>query len=220
MRRTKRMKKEEGSMGIGALIIFIALVLVAAIAAAVIIQTANHIRDSADHTSDRISQQFLGMFDVISVYGDRGASLSHNLLAISISTKVVSTSEIDLRHIAISIQTEDSVSHLFLSPAVSTLDTTYDAALSKTSSTTYSVYLPNRAVDSPWDPDNGSYNVGPNDVVVFVINLTATEQELPTHTTFQIHFSNTYTGTTSKITVTTPAGYENDDEWIRIYPPL
>ncbi len=41
-------RKEKGSMGIGALIIFIALVLVAAISAAVIIQTANRIRDEAE----------------------------------------------------------------------------------------------------------------------------------------------------------------------------
>ena len=221
------MRKEKGSMGIGALIIFIALVLVAAIAAAVIIQTANKIRDSAEHTSDRITQQFLGMFDVISVYGDRDPDgngvLSSSIETITITTKVVSSSTMDLRNLAISIKTEDKVSRLLLSPLVATSDDTYGKALSKATSTEYSVYLPNKATDSPWDPTNHSYDVGDNDVVVFVIDLRGggegTNQSLSTHTTFSVYFINTYTGNSGKITMTTPSGYENNDQWIRIYPP-
>ena len=215
-------KNEEGSMGIGALIIFIALILVAAIAAAVIIQTANHVRDTAEHTSDRISEQFLGMFNVISIYGNRTTSNGtlNNVETLTITTKVVSSANIDLRHIAISIVTTDKVSRLLLSSYVSSANTdTYNDAKDLADSSHYSVYLPNRGSSSPWNPPD-SYSIGANEVVVFVISLEDTGQPLSSHTTFEIHFSDTFTGTNSKLTATTPAGYDSNDEWVRIYPPL
>jgi len=220
-------RKEKGSMGIGALIIFIALVLVAAISAAVIIQTANRIRDEAELTSERITQQFLGMFDIISIYGDRDPDgngvLSANVEVMTITTKVIASSEVDLRHIAITLKTETKAARLLLSPNVATTDDTYAEALPKATSTEYSVYVPNRAPGSPWDPTNGSYAVGTNDIVVFVIDLRGggegTGQPLSAHTEFTLYFSNTYTGAESKFTATTPSGYLNDEQWIRIYPP-
>ncbi len=217
MEMRRMYKRENGSMGIGALIIFIALVLVAAIAAAVIIQTANRVRDDAAHTSDRISDQLLGLFNVISVYGERTAS-DGKIGVLTITTKVVSSANVDLRHIVLIIQTENGVSRLLLSPYVSTSDESFGDAYPKTTSTEYAVYLPNRAPDSPWDPSGNSYNVGDNDVVVFVVDLTQTGQELSTHTTFIVMFMNTYTGTSGKITMTTPSGF-GDEVWVKIYPP-
>ncbi len=222
MKMKRIYNKEDGSMGIGALIIFIALVLVAAIAAAVIIQTANKVRDDAQHTSDRISAQFLGLFNVISVYGDRDPDgngvNSENIETLVITAKIVSSSDVDLRDIAITIKTDALVSHLMLAQNVATTDSNYQDALAKTTSDRYAVYLANRAADSPWDPSAGSYNLGPNDVVVFVINLTATHQPLSVHTQFDVNFVNTYTGAIGKLTMTTPAGYA-EDRWIDVYPP-
>jgi len=215
-------RKERGSMGIGALIIFIALVLVAAISAAVIIHTANRIRDEAELTSERITQQFLGMFDIISIYGDRdpaGTGDLGDVKVMTITTKVLASSEVDLRHIVITLKTENKAARLLLSPNVATTDDTYAEALPKATDVNYSVYVPNRATGSPWDPTNGSYAVGTNDVVVFVINLTATGQPLSVHTEFTLYFSNTYTGAQSKFTATTPSGYMDNEQWIRIYPP-
>gem|GEM_PF-3544686 len=210
----KYMKKDSGSMGIGALIIFIALILVAAIAAAVIIQTASKVRDDANHTSQRITEQFLGMFQVISISGNR--TTLKNITVLTITTKVVSSADVDLRHIAISIHTPHKVSYLLMSGDVSPTDG-YNQAVSKTTASNYSVYLPNKADGSPWNPPV-SYDVASNDIVVFVINLHETGQELGGHVTFEIHFTNTYTGTDSKLTTTTPAGFENN-QWVRIYPP-
>ncbi len=214
----KRMyeKKDEGSMGIGALIIFIALVLVAAIAAAVIIQTAAKVRDDATHTSDRISAQFLGLFNVISVYGHRSTGAGP-LDSLVITTRVVSTANVDLRHIAITVATENRVVSLVLSPDVSASDTTYAQAITHATSERYSVYIENLASGSPWDPPS-SYNLGPNDIVAFVINITQTGQPIYAHSHFSISFVNTYTGAISKVIMTTPPGY-GEHEWIKIYPP-
>lgn len=71
LQRKKRMDKR-GEMGIGTLIIFIAMVLVASVAATVLISTANELQMQAYSTArDALADVSTG-FNVISVWGDRG----------------------------------------------------------------------------------------------------------------------------------------------------
>jgi flagellin FlaB len=68
------------AIGIGTLIVFIALVLVAAIAAAVIIKTAYALKDQAESTGQGAINEVAGSFKVISLVGERtGAPLSANI---------------------------------------------------------------------------------------------------------------------------------------------
>ena len=59
---------EIGSIGIGAMIVFIALILVAAVASAVIIQTGEKLQQNAQQTGSETQQEISGKITVTSVF--------------------------------------------------------------------------------------------------------------------------------------------------------
>lgn len=65
---------KKGAIGIGTLIVFIALVLVAAIAASVIISTSFNLRDQAIATSEAARQEVTGPVKILNFYGNRSSS--------------------------------------------------------------------------------------------------------------------------------------------------
>ena len=58
--KTIQTKNETGAIGIGAMIVFIALILVAAVASAVIIQTAESLQQNAQSTGDDTQKEIAG----------------------------------------------------------------------------------------------------------------------------------------------------------------
>ncbi|MFW6176248.1 MAG: archaellin/type IV pilin N-terminal domain-containing protein [Thermoplasmatota archaeon] len=68
MKRIKR-DGEKGAMGVGTLIIFIAMVLVAAVAASVLIDTANKLQQQAQKTGDQAIREVSTSFIVKEVVG-------------------------------------------------------------------------------------------------------------------------------------------------------
>lgn len=66
--RTENTSQEEdtwGAIGIGAMIVFISLILVAAVASAVIIQTAEKLQQNAQNTGDQTSEELSGKLSVM-----------------------------------------------------------------------------------------------------------------------------------------------------------
>ena len=61
-------RREEGSIGIGAMIVFIALILVAAVASTIIIKNAEELQQNAENTSSDTRQQISGKVSVADVY--------------------------------------------------------------------------------------------------------------------------------------------------------
>ena len=61
------------AIGIGAMIVFIALILVAAVAAAVIIQTAEKLQQNAQSTGDDTTDEMSGKIQILNVFVDNPA---------------------------------------------------------------------------------------------------------------------------------------------------
>ncbi len=69
MKRNNEIRNDEiGSIGIGAMIVFIALILVAAVASAVIIQTGEKLQQNAQQTGSDTQQEISGKISVNSVF--------------------------------------------------------------------------------------------------------------------------------------------------------
>jgi flagellin-like protein len=72
-------KKTKAEMGIGTLIIFIAMILVAAIAAGVLIQTAGSLQSKALLTGERSKTQVSTSLITTQIYAENGSSGNHTL---------------------------------------------------------------------------------------------------------------------------------------------
>jgi len=71
-------EKESGSIGIGAMIVFIALILVAAVASTIIIKTAEELQQNAENTSDDTRKQISGKVSVVDVFVKTAADPLHD----------------------------------------------------------------------------------------------------------------------------------------------
>ncbi|MEC8874581.1 MAG: hypothetical protein VX502_04240, partial [Candidatus Thermoplasmatota archaeon] len=88
--QTMKTNREEGSIGIGAMIVFIALILVAAVASTIIIKTAEELQQNAESTSDDTRKEISGKISIINmiVNGSDGT----NLNSVIVTGKVASGS--------------------------------------------------------------------------------------------------------------------------------
>ena len=103
------MDNERGDIGVGTLIIFIAMVLVAAVAATVLIYTTGALQQKATKTSKEATQQISSNIVVEQVLGDRtdpadATATLENIQKLIIRIKPdVGTTSIDLRQVIISV---------------------------------------------------------------------------------------------------------------------
>ena len=61
-------EREEGSIGIGAMIVFIALILVAAVASTIIITTAEELQQRAEKTADDTRGEISGKINIVDAF--------------------------------------------------------------------------------------------------------------------------------------------------------
>jgi flagellin-like protein len=69
MNNTEDKNNERGQVGIGTLIVFIALILVSAVAAGVLVQTAGFIQSDAEATGEDAQDEVSNQIDVVTASG-------------------------------------------------------------------------------------------------------------------------------------------------------
>ncbi|MDP7002247.1 MAG: hypothetical protein QF911_01555 [Candidatus Thalassarchaeaceae archaeon] len=118
-------REESGSIGIGAMIVFIALILVAAVASTIIIKTAEELQQNAENTSDDTRKQISGKVSLVDVF----VKTTHTFPTTGASKTDVATMEVVSRVSSGSLGVEDGDITWYITCKVS-----YTAA-----STTYAV---------------------------------------------------------------------------------
>ena len=84
---------ERGSIGIGAMIVFIALILVAAVASTVIIKTAEELQDRAEKTGDDTRDQISGKLIITDVYVNDDTTPDGDINSLTVYAKLASGSD-------------------------------------------------------------------------------------------------------------------------------
>jgi len=105
------MDNERGDIGVGTLIIFIAMVLVAAVAATVLIYTTGALQQKATKTSKEATQQISSNIIVDKVLGNRTdgvGAVNDSIQSLLVRIKPdVGTTSIDLRQVIVTIMDKD-----------------------------------------------------------------------------------------------------------------
>jgi len=117
-------RRDSGSIGIGAMIVFIALILVAAVASTIIIKTAEELQQNAENTSSDTREQISGKISLMDIY----VSSAGDELAANGNDHVV-TLDVYMRVASGSIGVQDGDVSYFISCRLSTdldLDGTID----------------------------------------------------------------------------------------------
>jgi flagellin FlaB len=161
---------DDAAIGIGTLIVFIALVLVAAIAAAVIIKTAYSLKDQAEATGAGAREEVAGSVKILSVIGDRDPTGSGTNEATIDTIWVYVTiwdgsRGINISAMRVQVQTSATLADLTLDTVGGADANNYDAEEIPTPDPD-----PN---DDGWDPGNGMYFLDGDNILRIEIDVDA-----------------------------------------------
>ncbi len=194
-----KMKNKKAEMGVGTLIIFIALLLVAAVAAGVIIQSAISMQEKALLTGDQAKGQIATYVESVEIDGVDGSDADLELIE-QILRLAPGADPIKLSQATVVIALHDTSATLHYRGVNNTLDLSTTGYMTYrreqiTSLSNESVYtLTNNDLDDDGRPDNVTFNN--KGQLVFIlssgVNVTITSINCSPNST--VTLSSTYTG--------------------------
>lgn len=197
----KYRRNEYAQVGIGTLIIFIAMVLVAAVAAAVLISTSGVLQQKAHETGTETISEVSSNLLVETIIGYRASSTTTNLSEYNITIKpAAGAGRIDLNQLVITVTTKDKVATL----------TRGDNATATTFKLTEI-----RDDDDSFNSSNGIYVINSGDLIKITIDSSVGIAAPPrTDLTFIL---TPEVGSPVTIDLTTPTSY-GINTFVRLYP--
>ena len=207
-----------GEIGISTLIIFIALVLVAAIAASVIIQTTFALRDQAISTADAARQEVTGPIKILNFYGDRddnnhlgGGAIQPTLQFLVLHISVFDGSPgINMVNMRINLITSTNSFIYTLYPCTSVASVTNGGAPAAGARFTADE-VPTGAAGNGWAPANNQCFLDNDNILQVAFDITAASAAgIAPGTTVQIAFL-PGSGPSMVKTFTTPNSYDNNE---------
>ncbi|MBN1540258.1 MAG: hypothetical protein JW939_08955 [Candidatus Thermoplasmatota archaeon] len=197
--RRRTMKKEEGAIGIGTLIIFIALILVAAIAAAVIIGTAEDLEERAESASESAQKLVESSPTIIIAEGELSAS--NTISVVHLYVNLYGSEGVDMR---------DVVIHILATPSGGTA-VSGDVTLDTVGSADADSFTVDEIHDplGSWDPTGtpASYILSQRAQLRIEINLGLAATALPPDSTLEFTIDVTTSGHETYDFYRTPASY-------------
>jgi len=158
-----REKDEVGEMGVGTLLIFIAMILVAAVAAGVLVQTAYKLQSQAEMTGDQAVQEVATGVKIVAAWGvSNGTAITELHLKIALQA---GSPQINLANMIIEIN--DGASEVSLSYAANASATEFSA-----------VQVRDTYPTNSWTTTD--VGVTPGDLIEITVDLDATSQALVT----------------------------------------
>lgn len=200
------MGNERGDIGVGTLIIFIAMVLVAAVAATVLIYTTGALQQKATKTSKEATQQISSNIIVDKVIGNRDDGINgtaDDIQSILIRMRTdVGTTSVDLRQVIVSVMDKDYRYDLKYETVANNSTNVYSATAVRDEDASFTINAP-------------VLNSG--DLVEISVNASAINPiTLPTRKTFWLAL-NQELGQAVNLEITTPNSF-GVYKYVMLYP--
>ncbi|MEW5759951.1 MAG: archaellin/type IV pilin N-terminal domain-containing protein [Candidatus Thermoplasmatota archaeon] len=203
MRKKFIWKNKKGVVGIGTMIIFIALVLVAAIGSAVIIKTAYGLKNQAETTGQGAEREVSGSLKIADITGDRGSPITANIQFIRVTTTVWDGSKgINIADMKLHYQARNTNVYLTLSTVTPNTPSAVNFGADE---------IPNNQPNNGWDEAAGMFFLDDENVLWILLDLSVTgiNDPLPPFTHVVMYFI-PGSGPVVKEEFTTPSTYGSD----------